>query len=75
MIFSRHNALSLSRVHLCTRLSYLRTIRYGFAAGCEAGLRPAGAAQVKQGGFAPVRAWPVNLYGQRPYQGHSPNFL
>ena len=46
----------------------------GSAAGCEAGLRPAGDDLNASRGYAPGMGF-ARQVGQRPNQGHSPNFL
>ena len=50
----------------------VRTINFGSAAGCEAGLCPAVAVTKQEGAMPPVRALPAFSKGQRPNGGHKP---
>ena len=46
--------------------------RHGFAAGCEAGLRPAVGLNYCDLGYAPGSGSAHSNMGRSPYQGHSP---
>ena len=55
-------------------LATFECVAYGSAAGCAAGLRPAGDDLNTSRGYAPGMG-SARQVGQRPNQGHSPKFL